>query len=51
MWRYQEDLVAAAREHDGPAARSVSDASLDNATQRIRALLAAQQNEDGAGAL
>ena len=49
-WRYQNDLLAAARERDGAAAQSVSDASLDNATQRIRALLAAQK-EESAGAL
>jgi DNA-binding GntR family transcriptional regulator len=47
LWRYQKDLVAAARNHDGAAAQSVSDASLDNATQRIRALLAAQKDELG----
>jgi len=46
LWRYQKDLVAAARNHDGAAALSVSDASLDNATQRIRALLAAQKDEE-----
>jgi len=45
LWRYQKDLVAAACKHDGAAALSVSDASLDNATQRIRALLAAQNGE------
>ena len=39
LWRYQKDLVAAARDNDGAAALAVSDASLDNATQRIRALL------------
>jgi DNA-binding GntR family transcriptional regulator len=44
FWRYQKDLLAAAREHDGAAASSASDASLDNATQRIRALLAAHQD-------
>jgi DNA-binding GntR family transcriptional regulator len=44
LWRYQKDLLAAAREHDSAAARSMSDASLDNATQRIRALLAAHQD-------
>jgi DNA-binding GntR family transcriptional regulator len=41
LWRYQKDLVAAARERDGAAALSVSDASLDDATQRIRALITA----------
>ncbi|NUT55926.1 MAG: GntR family transcriptional regulator [Thermoleophilia bacterium] len=48
LWRYQEDLVAAARAQDPDAAHAVSDASLDNATQRIRALLAAQQAEETA---
>ena len=48
LWRYQQDLVAAARERDAAAAQSVSDASLDNATQRIRALLAAQEQEQRA---
>ena len=51
LWRYQKDLVAAAREQDAAAARSVSDASLDDATQRIRALLAAQKAEQRAAAL
>jgi hypothetical protein len=51
LWRYQKDLVAAARNQDGAAALSVSDASLDNATQRIRALLAAQKDEESASAL
>jgi len=48
--RYQRELVAAARTQDTAAALSVSDASLDNATERIRARLAAQHNEDGAKA-
>jgi hypothetical protein len=47
LWGYQTDPVAAAREQDGAAALSVSDASLDHATQRIRALLAAQKDGDG----
>jgi DNA-binding GntR family transcriptional regulator len=46
LWRYQKDLVAAARNHDGAAALAVSDASLEDATQRIRALLAAQHDEE-----
>jgi DNA-binding GntR family transcriptional regulator len=50
FWRYQKDLVAAARKQDGAAALSASDASLDNATQRIRALLAAQKDEESASA-
>jgi DNA-binding GntR family transcriptional regulator len=49
LWRYQKDLVAAARDGDGAAALSVSDASLDNATQRIRALLAAQKDGEALG--
>ena len=48
LWRYQKDLVAAARKRDAAAAQAVSDASLDDATQRIRALLAAQNNADSA---
>ena len=51
FWRHQKDLVAAARNRDGVAALSASDASLDNATQRIRALLAAQKDDDSANAL
>jgi hypothetical protein len=51
LWRYQSDLVAAARKQDGAAALSVSEASLENATQRIRALLAAQKDEESTGAL
>jgi DNA-binding GntR family transcriptional regulator len=50
LWRYQQDLVAAARKQDSAAALSVTGASLDNATQRIRALLAAQKDEESAGA-
>src|SRR5689334_16223975 len=42
LWHYQHDLLAAACENDGDAALAVSNASLDNATERIRALLAAQ---------
>jgi DNA-binding GntR family transcriptional regulator len=41
LWRYQNELVAAARTHD-PAIAEISDASLRDATDRIRALLAAQ---------
>jgi DNA-binding GntR family transcriptional regulator len=48
LWRYEKDLIAAARRRDAAAALAVSDASLDNATQRIRALLAAQQDEQSA---
>ncbi|MDA0169611.1 GntR family transcriptional regulator [Solirubrobacter taibaiensis] len=44
--RYQKDLVTAARGRDAAAAQSVSDASLDNATQRIRTLLDVQEHEN-----
>lgn len=44
LWRYQKDLIAAARAGDPTAAASVNDASLVNATDRIRALLAAQSD-------
>lgn len=40
--KYQQDLIAAARTNDANAAAMVNDASLVNATDRIRALLAAQ---------
>ena len=42
LWRYQQDLIAAARNHDAAAAAAVNEESLVNATDRIRALLAAQ---------
>jgi DNA-binding GntR family transcriptional regulator len=42
LWRYQKDLVAAARKRDGAAALSVSNVSLDAATERIRTVLVAQ---------
>jgi DNA-binding GntR family transcriptional regulator len=48
LWSYQNDLVAAARKRDGAAALSLSDASLDDAAQRVRALLAAQEDEESA---
>jgi DNA-binding GntR family transcriptional regulator len=48
--RYQKDLIAAARAQDAAVALSVSDASLDDATQRIRALLDAEQDGSGAPA-
>jgi DNA-binding GntR family transcriptional regulator len=53
LWfsRHQKDLLAAARKQDGAAALSASDASLDNATQRIKALLAAQKDQESASAL
>ena len=43
LWRYQWDLVQAARSHDGEAAAVASDASLDVAAEDIRLRLAAQQ--------
>src|SRR5262249_4798559 len=46
LWRYQQDLIAAARNNDAAAAAAVNDESLVNATDRIRALLAAQ-SENG----
>ncbi|MEA5455666.1 GntR family transcriptional regulator [Sinomonas sp. JGH33] len=42
LWRYQQDLIAAARHNDPIGAAAVNDASLANATDRIKALLAAQ---------
>ena len=42
LWKYQQDLIAAAREKDPVRAASVNDASLVDATDRIKALLAAQ---------
>ena len=44
LWRYQQDLIAAARNHDAAAAAAVNEESLVNATDRIRALLAAQSD-------
>lgn len=44
LWRYQQDLIAAARSNDSVAAASVNDASLDNATGRIKKRLAEQQS-------
>jgi DNA-binding GntR family transcriptional regulator len=42
LWKYQLDLVAAARKNDPAAAAAVNDASLLNATDRIKERLAAQ---------
>ncbi|AHK34326.1 transcriptional regulator [Rhodococcus opacus PD630] len=39
LWRYQRDLIAAARKNDGKAAAAVNDSSLVDATDRIKALL------------
>ncbi|MBC2641776.1 MULTISPECIES: GntR family transcriptional regulator [unclassified Rhodococcus (in: high G+C Gram-positive bacteria)] len=43
LWRFQERLVAAARDHSGGSAAAVNDESLLNATDRIKALLASEQ--------
>lgn len=42
LWRYQQDLIAAARKNDADAASSVNEASLLDASERIKARLAAQ---------
>lgn len=42
LWRYQQDLVAAARAKDPTAAAAVNEASLVNASERIKARLAEQ---------
>ncbi|WP_028066692.1 GntR family transcriptional regulator [Solirubrobacter soli] len=47
----QEDLVNAARKRDGAAAFSISETSLITARERIRALLAAQQEGERASAV
>jgi DNA-binding GntR family transcriptional regulator len=44
LWRYQQRLVAAAHDHDGDAAAAVNNESLVDATARIKAQLAAQQD-------
>jgi DNA-binding GntR family transcriptional regulator len=46
LWRYQRDLIAAVRSGDDAQAASVNDASLVDATDRIRKLLAAQGSEN-----
>ncbi|MFC9552999.1 GntR family transcriptional regulator [Rhodococcus sp. NPDC056960] len=43
LWRFQERLVAAARDHSGGSAAAVNDESLLDATDRIKALLASEQ--------
>jgi DNA-binding GntR family transcriptional regulator len=49
FWRYQEALLTAARKHDPVAAGSASAASLLEASERIKAQLAAQNAaQDGA---
>ena len=42
LWKYQLDLVAAARENNASAAAAVNEASLVDATDRIKERLAAQ---------
>lgn len=42
LWRYQQDLITAARGNDADAAASINAASLLDASDRIRARLAAQ---------
>ncbi|MFD1211428.1 GntR family transcriptional regulator [Arthrobacter sp. GCM10027362] len=44
LWRYQQDLITAARNHDAAGAASVNEASLQDATSRIKARLAAQED-------
>lgn len=44
LWRHQAALLQAARTQDAQAARAASAASLDEATERIRAQLAAQHD-------
>ncbi|WP_105972504.1 GntR family transcriptional regulator [Streptomyces geranii] len=39
LWRYQEDLLKAAQSHDADAAAAISNESLANATDRIKAQL------------
>jgi hypothetical protein len=42
LWQYQQDLIAAVRKNADVAAAAVTGASLVNATERIKALLASQ---------
>ena len=42
LWRYQQELITAARKNDADAASSVNSASLLDASDRIKARLAAQ---------
>ncbi|MCY1136969.1 GntR family transcriptional regulator [Actinoplanes sp. Pm04-4] len=44
LWRYQHQLVEAARAHDGDTAAAVNTDSLNDATARIKAQLAAQDS-------
>ncbi|MGW5145784.1 GntR family transcriptional regulator [Rhodococcus koreensis] len=43
LWRFQERLVAAARDRSGESAAAVNEESLLDATDRIKALLATEQ--------
>ena len=43
LWRFQERLVAAARDRSGESAAAVNEESLIDATDRIKALLATEQ--------
>lgn len=43
LWRYQQDLLTAARNNDPTAAAAVNEASLRNASERIKARLAEQK--------
>ncbi|WP_346093508.1 hypothetical protein [Streptomyces olivaceiscleroticus] len=43
MWRYQERLVVAVEAHDVEAAAVITNESLVNATDRIRAQLASPE--------
>ncbi|MBC7279188.1 GntR family transcriptional regulator [Nocardioides sp.] len=45
LWRYQGDLVEAARAHDPAAAVATSDASLEVAAEEIRRRLAAEKSD------
>jgi DNA-binding GntR family transcriptional regulator len=50
LWRYQRDLVAAARAHDPEAAAAASEASLDVAAEEVRQRLADETSlADAAG--
>jgi DNA-binding GntR family transcriptional regulator len=42
LWRYQQDLITAARNNNPPAAAAVNEASLLDASERIKARLADQ---------
>ncbi|WP_253257368.1 FCD domain-containing protein [Arthrobacter sp. Hiyo1] len=42
LWRYQQDLITAARNNNSPAAAAVNEASLLDDSERIKARLADQ---------